>query len=157
MRTNFLIAASLLATTFAQPLTLGPHDNTTLLEKRTSGPSGLELTLWTGPDCTANPSAGKQGNFKIENMVYGQNYPHQIRSWDLGRNLNPNEVLDFSNWDNDESGSKLALGMTGNAQACQRYMASTNLEKASFSGRLAGCHTASSPWLYFGCVSIYTQ
>lgn len=125
--------------------------------KAAAANSGLQMTLYTASDCTTEKNAGDRGSHVISNMVYGQNYPFQIRSFSLSRTLNPNEVLDFSNWDSNESSARLAMWMTGNAQSCSHHLLSVGFDDQNLGERFSGCHTIASPWLFFGCVSIHTQ
>lgn len=124
---------------------------TTILSNPTAGvvtQSDLTLSLYTGADCAADPGTNP-GVTEIM-PVYGTNNPYQIRSYNKSRALLPNEVLDFSNYDNNESGAQLHMGMTGNMQACSAYMAS-----AMGFDRGAGCTTVASPWLFFGCARLW--
>jgi hypothetical protein len=156
MRIHTLSFVVLLAAiTPAYSVSLKASDDTSLIARGKTGNSNLELSLYTGSECQPADNTGDRGSHNISNMVYGHNYAYQTRSFYLPRALNPNEVLDFSNWDGDESSSTLDLDKTGKSEACNVRLYSVSL--GDIGERIEGCHTVASPWLYFGCVSIHTQ
>ena len=143
------------AITSAHSVSLDKVNDTSLTARGQTGNSNIQLSLYTGSDYQPADGTGDQGLHTISNLVYTHKYPYQIRSFYLPRALNPNEVLDFSNWDGDESSSRLHLDKTGKPETYSVHLYSVGL--GDIWDRIQGCHTVASPWLYFGCVGIHTQ